>query len=315
MLPLVIPQKVRSKAASFGDVGITWLAELPQVILDFQHRWEIQIGQPYPNGTEAFVASARTIAGEESVIKIVMPGIDPARQEIRVLRAADGKGYARLLRADEDQNVLLIEKLGAQLHELRLSEDQQLNIICATLRQAWIPCSEPPPFATGADKAAEFAQIIESNWSALGRPCSERTVELALHYAEQRRRAFDPATSVLVHGDAHQWNTLCAPGSATGFKFIDPDGAYAERAFDLAIPMREWGSVVPSGDLLELGRRRCRTLAQFSGVDENAIWQWGLIQCVWNGMLLLHIGADDSAAVEFRMADAWAGEGAGVTSR
>ena len=75
--------------------------------------------------------------------------------------------------------------------------------------------------------------------------------------ASRRELAFDPAQAVTAHGDAHEWNTLEAPGSTTGFKFVDPDGAFAERAFDLAIPMREWGAVRPAGDLLALGMQRC----------------------------------------------------------
>ena len=161
-------------------------------------------------------------------------------------------------------------------------------------------------FATGADRAAELARIIESLWGALGRPCSERAVDVALTYAERRRRAFDPAQSVLVHGDAHQWNTLSAPGSRTGFKLIDPDGAFAERAFDLAISMREWGSVTPTGDPLQLGRDRCRMLAEFTGVEQQLNWEWGVIQCVSNGLLLPQIGMQETAAVAFAMVDAWA---------
>jgi streptomycin 6-kinase len=111
---------------------------------------------------------------------------------------------------------------------------------------------------------------------------------------------------VLCHGDAHQWNTLEAPDSPTGFKFIDPDGAFAERAFDLGVPMREWGPVVPDGDLLAMGRHRCRLLAEASGVAPQPIWEWGVIQLVSNGYLLKEIGADAIAAVEFAIAEAWA---------
>jgi streptomycin 6-kinase len=88
-------------------------------------------------------------------------------------------------------------------------------------------------------RAVELSRIIETHWSSLGSPCSARAIELALSYAERRRRAFDPARSVVVHGDAHEWNTLRAPSGASGFKFVEPDGVFAERAFDLAIPMRE----------------------------------------------------------------------------
>jgi hypothetical protein len=66
-------------------------------------------------------------------------------------------------------------------------------------------------------------------------------IEQALSLAEVRRSVFDPETAVLVHGDAHSGNTLrdLQHRSTAGarFKFIDPDGLFAERAYDLAIPM------------------------------------------------------------------------------
>ena len=70
--------------------------------------------------------------------------------------------------------------------------------------------------------------------------------------------------------------------------------------------MREWGSVLPDGDLLLLGRHRCRLLAEVTGVDKQPIWEWGMIQCVSNGLLLEKIGFHDPASVEFAMAEAWA---------
>jgi streptomycin 6-kinase len=129
---------------------------------------------------------------------------------------------------------------------------------------------------------------------------------LALNFAERRRAAFDPAEAVLAHGDAHEWNTLSAPDSPTGFKFIDPDGAFAERAFDLAIPMREWSPVeVAKGDLPRRARHRCRLLSELTGVEPQSIWEWSLVQIVSNGLLLLQISADDLAAAQFTLAEAW----------
>lgn len=308
-VPLEVPEKVRRKAASLRETGSAWLADLPQQIAELERRWMIKVGQPVPRGSEAFVAEARTRGGVDVILKIVIPGIDPTRQELRVLRTARGTGYAELICSDEIENSMLLEKLGPQLHEFHFPEDGRIQIICATLREAWIQPPEELPFATGADKADELYRFIESHWSPLGRPCSERAFELALSYADRRRRMFDPAQSVLVHGDAHEWNTLRAPASTTGFKFVDPDGGFAERAFDLAIPMREWGNVIPDGDLLQLGYHRCSLLSEFTGVERQLIWEWALIQCVSNGLLLQRIGLDDPASVQLAMADAWAASG------
>jgi streptomycin 6-kinase len=297
-----IPDKVSRNAQEQGAAGRAWLAGLPQQIAEIERDWAITVGEMTENATEAFVAFARTADGGDAVLKIVMPGFDANRQELRVLRAANGNGYAKLLRADEALNVMLLERLGRQLHVLNLPEDRKMAVICTALQQAWMPVPGGPPFATGAEKAIELSAIIESLWSPLGKPCSERTFDTALGFAERRRQAFDPARSVLAHGDAHEWNTLQAADGS--FKLVDPDGAFAERAFDLAIPMREWGAELPHGDLFALAGARCRLLSQLTGVDEQPIWEWSLLQCISNGLLLLKIGLDAPATVEFAMADA-----------
>lgn len=299
-----IPDKVRRNAQEQGVAGRAWLAGLPQQIAEIERDWAITIGDMTQNATEAFVAFARLADGGDAVLKIVMPGFDANRQELRVLRAANGKGYAKLLRADETRNVMLLERLGRQLHVLNLPEERKMAVICTALDTAWMPQPAGPPFATGAEKAVELANIIETLWHALGKPCAPSTFDTALEFARRRRDAFDPANSVLVHGDAHEWNTLQAADGS--FKLVDPDGAFAERAFDLAIPMREWGPVTPEGNLFALAGARCRLLAQLTGVDEQPIWEWSLLQCISNGLLLLKIGLDAPAIVEFAMADALA---------
>jgi hypothetical protein len=47
-------------------------------------------------------------------------------------------------------------------------------------------------------------------------------------------------------------------------------------------------------------------LSQSTGVAFQPIWQWGLLQCVSNGLLLLRIGLGNAASVSLTMADAWA---------
>jgi streptomycin 6-kinase len=94
-----------------------------------------------------------------------------------------------------------------------------------------------------------------------------------------------------------------APGR---FKLIDPDGLVAERAYDLAIPMREWSEELLAGDALDRGRRRCALLARLGGAAVEAIWQWALLERVSNGLLLAQIGRQDLAGPCLRVAEAWA---------
>ncbi len=299
----IIPERVRRNVEVMGQQA--WLDALPERVAALEREWNITVGETTTNGTEAFVALAETADGAPCAVKMVIPGIDPNRQQIRVLRAANGRGYVKLLRANEAENILLLERLGPQLHVSGLSTDEMLTAICATLREAWMPPPPGPAFISAADKAREMREAIVSRWEKYGRPAPERVFARGMESAERRAAAFDPATAVLVHGDAHEWNTLSAPGSSTGYKFVDPDGAFAERAFDLGVPMREWSAdVLKSDDRVGLARHRCALLSRLTGVEQQPIWEWSLLQLLWNGMLLLDVDAKESATIEFAMAEA-----------
>ena len=79
-----------------------------------------------------------------------------------------------------------------------------------------------------------------------------------------------------------------------GYKFVDPDGLFAEPAYDLGILMRGWNEELLAGDTLALGRARCAMLAELTGVDGEAIWQWGFIERVSTGLLLTQLGLPDA---------------------
>jgi hypothetical protein len=76
-VPLQIPEKVRRTAELLGEAGHVWLATLPQHIVRIERRWEIKVGQPFRNGTEALVAEARTSDGQDVVLKMVIPASIP----------------------------------------------------------------------------------------------------------------------------------------------------------------------------------------------------------------------------------------------
>jgi hypothetical protein len=80
--PLEIPEKVRRNAALMGETGRAWLVDLSLQIVELERRWAIKVGQPLRRGSEAFVAEARTSDGLDVIVKIVVPGINPARQEL-----------------------------------------------------------------------------------------------------------------------------------------------------------------------------------------------------------------------------------------
>jgi streptomycin 6-kinase len=301
----VLPPKVVRNVAAMGEAGAAWLARLPALAAELQGRWGVTIGQTMANATEAYVAETTSSRGEPSVLKIPVPGDDKARRELGVLLAADGRGYARVLQHDPTSGAMLLERLGPQLFQLGYPIERQIEIICATLRVAWRPPPADLQLMTGAQKAESLAGVVRSVAPRFESVCSSNTIEIALRFAAQRRAAFDPATSVLGHGDAHCWNILADPATG-GFKFVDPDGLFIERAHDLSISLREWSDDLLAGDAVSGGRARCDLLARLTGVEPGAIWQWGLLENLVNGLLYIDVGSPEDAAPFLSVAEAWA---------
>jgi streptomycin 6-kinase len=122
-------------------------------------------------------------------------------------------------------------------------------------------------------------------------------VDYALACADRRAAAHDPERAVLVHGDVHQWNALRA--SDGGFKLVDPDGLLAQPEYDLGILMRE--------DPAELMERdptsRAVWLAARTGLDAEAIWEWGVVERVSTGLLATQIGLQPVAGLMLQAAE------------
>ncbi|MEU6000302.1 aminoglycoside phosphotransferase family protein [Streptomyces sp. NPDC047197] len=287
---------VRQKAHSLGPAGQEWLAELPARIGEMERRWSITVGQPLPGGTSSYVARARTRDGRDAVLKLSLPAADFAGQ-VRTLRLARGRGYAQLFAYDLGRHAMLQEALGPSMERLRPAPRQQIETLCAMLRRAW---SVPRAVDPGPEKASVLGETVGRLWESLGRPCSERVVSLAMVFAGRRAAAFDPDRCVVVHGDPHPGNALRAPtpreGAEAGFVFVDPDGFLAERAYDLGVVLRDWCAELKGRDGAAAGglvRSYCALLADRTGVDEEAIWEWGFLERVSTGLYVLDFGAEE----------------------
>lgn len=291
---------VRQKAHSLGALGERWLTELPGLLGDLERRWSIEVGPPLPGGTTSYVARARTREGRDAVLKVSLPAPDFAGQ-VRTLRLAEGRGYARLLAHDLGRHAMLQEALGPSMDRIGLAPRQQIETLCVMLRSAWrVPRAAELTVDPAAEKARALGELVARLWESLGRPCSERVVTRALTYAERRAAAFDPGRCVVVHGDPHPGNALrvVAPraGADAGFVFVDPDGFLADPAYDLGVVLRDWCAELRGRDRVAadaLVRSYCALLADRTGVDGQAVWEWGFLERVSTGLFVLGFGAEE----------------------
>ncbi|MEP6658769.1 MAG: aminoglycoside phosphotransferase family protein [Acidimicrobiales bacterium] len=289
-----VPAVVRSKATVAG--ATRWLRDLAEIVGAIASEWGLTIGRPFADATEAFVVEVTLDDGTPAVLKVVVPrGGDAAKHEITVLRLADGEGCVRLLRVDEANGALLLERLGSSLHNFGLPLNQRLEILTAAAAKVWRPAADAG-LPTGAAKGRWLVEFIAAKWEQLDRPCTERAVELALACADRRIAAHDDARAVLVHGDVHEWNALQA---GSDFKLVDPDGLLAEAEYDLGVLMREDPVELLTGD----PRERARRLAALSGLDAEVIWEWGVVERVSTGLLCTEIDLQPIGHQMLRTAD------------
>ena len=280
-----VPDRVRRKAIIAG--ALPWLDDLPAMVAGLEQEWGLELLSIYRGATDALVADVSSQEFGSAVLKIRVPRAGATSHEITVLRLCAGDGCARLLRHDEARGVLLVERLGSPLSDLGLPYPQRLEILRTAASRIWRP-APGSGLPTGRQRAAELIDYATTTWESQGRPCSEQAIDHAITCARHRMAAHDDERAVVVHGDVHQWNALQA---GPGFKLVDPDGLQAEAEFDLGVLMREDPLELLAGDPYA----RARLLAARSGLDATAIWEWGVVERVTDGLMSATIDAQPLA--------------------
>ncbi|HEV2638191.1 MAG TPA: hypothetical protein VGX23_23790 [Actinocrinis sp.] len=312
---ITVPDPVHRSAESQGPIGRAWLAALPGLVEELCHAWQLTLGEVFEGGKWAYVARVqvadRTDAHAhadgitDAVLKVALPTQNLARQ-IETLTAADGRGYVRVYRADPARDALLMEPLGPMLSAAGRPIEHILDVLAATLLEAW---QAPPP--TGhprLDVAAGLIGVLDAPLPPTPTPTPiephpsnpapsylPQLISLARTLIERRAAAFNPDTYVLCHGDPHADNALAVPsprsGAQSGYVFVDPDGFLADPTYDLGVSMRGWtDQVLTAADPVALTRSWSTRLAEATNLDEQAIWEWALIQRVTTGLHLLRHG-------------------------
>ena len=107
----------------------------------------------------------------------------------------------------------------------------------------------------------------------------------------------------IVAVDADKRTDLQKEYLARYFKLVDPDGLIAEPEYDMGILMREDPRELLHGDAHE----RASWLAEHTGLDPVAIWEWGVVERVSTGLLCTGVDLQpvgrEMLAVADRVAD------------
>ena len=259
-----------------GTAGRDWLDRLPAIVAGCARRWSLTVEPPFPNLSYNYVAPARRADGAAAVLKVCLPNSE-YRTEAAALRLFDGRGAARLLEADLDRAVLLLERLAPGTPLTAVPDDERATAIAAAvMRRLWRPAPAGGAFPSVGDWVRGMARRAPG---VLGRdekfptPWLDRALAL---FAELDASAPEPT---LLHGDLHHGNILAARRER--WLAIDPKGITGEPAAELGALLLN-----PIPQFLERPRpdlllaRRVERLADELELDPARVRDWGVVRAV-----------------------------------
>ena len=282
------------RAELLGQQGQQWLADLQAVVTQTLEDFGLTFIDTLPGGSESYLALTQGSDGIRCVVKVMMPNDHGMAAELAGLQAAKGRGYAKLIGADPKRGVLVIEELGAAIADSGLPIQQQLQHITRALKLSWQADIDPSALVDGANKADWLYHHIQHTPSKIAGHVEQALIHRALDHIDLRRSQWRQDAFVLVHGDAHEHNTL-AEGSTeqANYKLIDPDGLFFEAAYDLGILLRNWIDAYQIAEPATALTQRATWLAEQTQVSRQAIVSWGFVEIVSTGIHLLELGFAD----------------------
>ncbi len=272
-----IPENfARTTVELYAERGAQWLERLPALLADCERRWSLTVQPPFEPLSYNYVAPATRADGAQVVLKLGVPNPE-LRTEIEALRFYDGRGSARLLEADAQRGVLLLERLVPGLMLSSLDDDARATSIAAgVMRQLWRPVPAGHSFPTVADWAAGMGRLRQRFDGDVG--------PLPVALVERAEKLFDELIGslgepVLLHGDLHHYNILSA--QRRPWLALDPKGVVGEPEYEVGALLCN-----PSPQLLDWpqpGRvlaRRVDQLAEELGSERERLLGWGVARSV-----------------------------------
>lgn len=274
----------RATVRRYGETGRAWLLALPATLAAGAARWHLALGPPFAPLSYNYVAPARRADGTRAVLKAVAPHPPDERafeREAEALRLFSGRGGVRLLDADAENGVLLIERCepGTPLRAVSVDDDDRaVRIACGVLRGLWQPPPPAHPFpSVDDDRDAALSRLRLSYGGGTG------PFPAALIGEVERVLPALTATApapTLLHGDLHHGNILAAGGDGGEvWRAIDPKGLVGDPAYEVAAMLyNPLPDLLRAPDPARVLARRVAGLAAGLGLERERVRGWGVVR-------------------------------------
>lgn len=286
MRPVEIPASFLA-VGSRGPDWAAWLDGLTKLTRDLLDEWDLRVDGGSLSGECALVVPVRTGDGVPAVLKVQFPHWE-AETEHLALRAWDGNGAVRLLRADPRRFALLLERL--QPRDLSSLDDvEACELVGGLYSRLHVPAG--PQYRTLSGELKRWIEGLRALPPSA--PVPHRYVEQALALAEDF--AADPATDGrLIHSDLHYANVLAAEREP--WLVIDPKPLSGDPHYEVApLIWNRWDEATAAYDLRHRLRARFHAAVDAAGLDEDRARSWVIVRQLLNILWTLQdAGTDES---------------------
>ena len=273
--------------ALHGEIGRKWLETLPSLLKSCAKRWDLTLSPPFENLSYNYVTPVRCADGTPAVLKLGVPN-DEIRAEIAALRHFDGQGMVRLLEADVENCVMLLERISPGETLWDADDDFATEKLLGVMPKLWRPYHGEYPFKTVADWGDGFQRLRQRHNGTTGKLDNVLVDKGEKMFFELLASS---AGAVLLHGDLHHDNVLSAQRAP--YLAIDPKGVLGEACYEVGAFLRN-----PLPGLLEYQnprkrmKRRVDMIVECLGFDHQRVVGWSFAQAVLSAIWCDEDGVD-----------------------
>jgi streptomycin 6-kinase len=216
--------------------------------------------------------------GTPAVLKLGMPGAGSLVLEALALDAYGGRGAVRLLRADRDREILLLERItpGDRLRDLVPHRDTEATAVAAGVARR---IRTAPPPGCGLPELLSTLTRAFDGYAARHGSTGPLPLDLVVRAGGLARElCASAAESVVLHGDLHHDNILRS--DRDGWLAIDPHGVRGDPGYDIGALLYNPGPDDRDEALTALVPARVEQLAEALAMPVDRVVAWGFVKAV-----------------------------------
>jgi predicted amidohydrolase/streptomycin 6-kinase len=269
-----VPERLAASAvAQFGAAGRAWIASLPHLVTDSMDRWSLRPDGPPGHGSIGLVIPVLRNDGTPAALKL-QPFDEDSTGAALALRTWDGNGAVRLLEANTDSSIMLLERLNRDRSLASVEDDLAAVHILAELLARLSAVPAPDGLRRLADIAAGMVDQVPHALAQLSDPAERQLVETCAGMVDDVRG--EPGDR-LLHWDLHYDNVLATlrPDSRQPWLAIDPAPLAGDPAFELLPALgNRWDDLTATGDLRRALLRRFDLMTEVLAMDRQRARAW-----------------------------------------